>query len=180
MAAKRLQFTDLSARHIGVTEGPSRSYSEAARVCLDRHHKSPVEFWLRDNSKEEVASALWVMADDRTRNAWANRDDATEAGAYGLALAAIEVMRGLVAVGRAETRTGADYYLGEPSSTMEDLEASVRLELSGTDAGTESIIRGRSREKLEQAKRGNSNLPAIASVVGFAVLQIVSADMNKS
>jgi len=106
---KSLRFSDLSARHFGVSEGISHSYSEAASVCLDRHRKSPVEFRLRDNNRDEVASALWV-ADDRTRNAWANRDDATEAGAYELALGAIEVMRGLVAVRRAETRTGADYF----------------------------------------------------------------------
>jgi hypothetical protein len=88
-------------------------------------------------------------------------------------------MRGLVAVRRAETRTGADYYLGEPNSTFEDLELSFRLEVSGTDEGSDAVIRGRLREKLDQAKRGNSNLPAIASVVGFAALQIVSADMTK-
>jgi hypothetical protein len=139
-----------------------------------------VEFRLRDNSKDAVANALWVRADGRTINAWANRDDATEAGAYALALAAIEVMRGLVAVRRAETRTGADYYLGDPSITFEDLEASFRLEVSGTDEGGESIIRGRLREKLDQAKRGHSNLPAIASIVGFSVLQIVSADLSES
>jgi hypothetical protein len=124
VVAKSLRFSDLSTRHIGVSDGVSDSYSEAARVCLDRHHKSPVEFRLRDNSKDAVANALWVRADGRTINAWANRDDATEAGAYALALAAIEVMRGLVAVRRAETRTGADYYLGDPSITFEDLEAS--------------------------------------------------------
>jgi hypothetical protein len=177
---KSLRFSDLSARHLGVSDGISNNYSEAARVCLDRHHKSPMEFRLRDNGKDKVASARWVMADDRTRNAWANKDDATEAGAYALALAAIEVLRGLVAVGRAETRTGADYYLCEPNSTLEDLEASFRLEVSGTDEGSDSIIRSRLREKLDQAKRGNSNLPAIASVVGFAALQIVSADLSES
>ena len=86
-------------------------------------------------------------------------------------------MRGLVAVRRAETRTGADYYVGEPEAGLEDLEASFRLEISGTDEGNESCIISRLREKLTQASKGNSNLPAIASVVGFAALRIVSADL---
>jgi len=127
----------------------------------------------------DKASAQWNAADERTRRAWANSDDATEAGAYGLALAAVEMMRGLVAVRRAETRTGADYYLGAPGAVMDDLEASVRLEVSGTDNGGEAVINGRLRQKLEQASKGRSNLPAIASVVGIGALQIVSADVEK-
>jgi len=174
-----LQFSDLNARHAGVSAGVANSYAEAVRVCLDRHHTSPVEFKLQDNDREEAATAEWAGTDERTKGAWANKDDATEAGAYGLALAAVEEMRGLVAVRRAETKTGADYYLGQPGSTLEDLEASIRLEVSGTDEGGKSVIGGRLRQKLEQAKKGKSNLPAIASVVGFSALHIVSADVEE-
>ena len=153
------------------------NYREAACICLDRHHASPMEFLLTDNDRDEHVSAEWVMPDERTKHAWANKDDATRDGAYALSLSAVEVMRGLVAVRRAETRTGADYYLGDPTRLWEGFEASFRLEVSGTDEGGEAVIRGRLREKLEQARKGNSNLPAIASVVGFAALRIVSADL---
>jgi hypothetical protein len=178
MMAQPLSFSDLNDRHPGISEGIALNYSEAVRVCLDRHHTSPTEFSLRDNRRDDHASVEWILADERTRNAWANRDDATRDGAYGLSLAAIEAMRGLVAVRRAETRTGANYYLGEPGDQLDDIEASVRLEVSGTDEGGETAIISRLREKLVQASKGNSNLPAIASVVGFAVLRIVSADLR--
>lgn len=147
-------------------------------MCLDRHHTPPATFELRDNVEDEAVEAHWVGPDDRTRRAWANADDATEAGAYAIALAALEVMRGLVAVRRAETRTGSDYYMGQLNSTLEDLEVSFRLEVSGTDAGGSSVINSRLRQKLEQARKGKSNLPAIASVVGFAALRVVSADVQ--
>jgi hypothetical protein len=124
IAERVLQFADLSKRHVGVSDGISASYAEAVRVCLDRHHVSPAKFEMRNNSTKDVATAQWSKVDLRISNAWANRDDATEAGAYGLALAAIEIMRGLVAVRRAETRTGADYYLGPVGSSMDDLETS--------------------------------------------------------
>jgi hypothetical protein len=179
MPSTKLSFEDLSARHPGVSQGLSSSYAEAVRVCLDKHHTSSAEFQLKDNGRVERASAEWKRADSRTKRAWANDDDATRDGAYGLALAAVEIMRGLVAVRRAETRTGADYYLGAPGAMLDDLEASIRLEVSGTDDGGESVINGRLREKLEQASRGRSNLPAMASVVGLRVLQIVSADVEK-
>jgi hypothetical protein len=61
---------------------------------------------------------------------------------------------------------------------MEDLEASVRLEVSGTDEGNLSTIRSRLRQKMEQAGRVESNLPALATVVGFAALRIESADVQ--
>lgn len=70
-----------------------------------------------------------------------------------------------MALSRAETRTGADYYVGQPGSF--DLEAAYRLEVSGIDAGDPTQARSRLREKLNQAAEGNSSLPAFASVVGF-------------
>jgi len=178
MVAKWLSFITLSERHPGISEGVALSYAEAVRVCLDRHHRSPVDVLINDSGGVEKATAEWPLADDRIKKAWANKDDATRDGAYGLSLAAIEAIRGLVAVRRAETRTGADYYLGESGSKADDLEANFRLEVSGTDEGGETIILGRLRQKLEQARKGNSNLPAIASVVGFAALRIFSADLD--
>lgn len=100
----------------------------------------------------------------------------TEMGAYALALAAMEHTRGLVAVSRAETRTGADYYLDVPDAEVVDLETSVRLEVSGTDTGDEKVVSARLAQKLKQATAGASNLPAIACVVGFAALSIAAAD----
>ena len=47
------------------------------------------------------AQVTWDTADARMLRAWANEDDTTEAGAYGCALAAIELSEGLVAMRRA-------------------------------------------------------------------------------
>lgn len=178
MTNQKLQFSNLDARHPGVTRGLGACYDEAARVCLDRHHTPPKTIKIEDGGIEHPSEAEWSGADRRTRDAWANVIDATENGAYCLALAAIELTRGLVAVGRAETGTGADYYLGKPGETLEDLESSFRLEVSGTDLGSDAEMRSRMRAKKEQAMNGKSNLPAIASVVGFAALKIVSANVE--
>lgn len=112
-----LPFHKLSERHPGVTTAVGDGYNEAARVCLDRHHVSPIAFIIQrqTNSAPEVweVIAVWQETNQRERNAWANVTDATEAGAYGFALAAVE-LEGLVAVRRAETGTGADYYISKP------------------------------------------------------------------
>jgi hypothetical protein len=101
------------------------------------------------------------------RNAWANNIDATESGAYGVSLAAVEAERKLVAVRRAETLTGADWYVAPEGTTPDDLENCLRLEVSGVDSGGQSVVETRLKQKIEQARKGKSNLPAIASVVGF-------------
>jgi hypothetical protein len=104
MSEKELRFLTLAERHIGLTTAVADNFAEAACVCLDRHHQSPTQFILSDNAAIAAAAAIWNAADQRARNSWANKDDATRDGAYGLALAAVEEMRGLVAVHRAETR----------------------------------------------------------------------------
>ncbi len=169
----QLPLHDMADRHPGLTPPLAESYLQAARVCLDRHHSSPTEFSIRDGESGMSAIAVWESADDRTRGAWANEIDTTEAGAYACALAAVEVSEGLVAIRRADNRTGADYYIAPPGQKLEDLEGCLRLEVSGTDTGTSATIMRRLREKLEQAGRGKSNLPAMAGVVGFEACLIV-------
>lgn len=169
-----LPFQNLAERHRGLTQAISDSYAEAARVCLDRHYVSPVDFEVIDqNVGRTVLVAEWSATDDRTRNAWNNDIDTTEAGAYACALAAIEVAHGLFAVKRAETLTGADYYVAPEDTESDDFENHLRLEVSGLDKGGDSSVRQRLREKAEQASAGRSNLPAIAGVVGFRAKMIL-------
>jgi hypothetical protein len=164
----KLPFYDLAARHPGVTNPIGDSYTEAALVCMDRHHLSPIDFTIKNNALIMIASAEWEKPTNREKAAWANEIDTTEAGAYACALAAIEILNGQVAIRRAETKSGADYYIAPISnSSMDDLENCFRLEVSGVDKGEESIVKHRLRMKIQQASVGASNLPAIAAVVGF-------------
>lgn len=161
-----LPIHNLSQRHFGLTDAIGNNYTEAARVCLDRHHSSPVGFVIENTGQRLEVNTEWQQTDNRTKGAWANETDATEAGAYACVLAAVEIANGMVAVHRAETKTGADYYISNPDN-IADLENCLRLEVSGVDKGDESIITQRLKEKIKQAASGASNLPAIAGVVGF-------------
>lgn len=162
-----LPIEAMAERHPGLSEPIAAGYLEAARVCLDRHHSPPRDFVI-DNSPGRISVAVvWEIATARVRAAWANEIDATEAAAYCCALAAVELVMGLVAIRRADTLSGADYYVAVPNTAATDLETCLRLEVSGTDAGTPGSINRRLREKINQARAGNSNLPALAAVVGF-------------
>lgn len=167
----------MDQRHRGLTAAVAESYGEAAAVCLSRHHQPPVQVTLSDNGAESLASVDWAVPDARMQDAWANTRDTTEAGAYCCVLAGVEELRGLTAVRRAETGTGADYYVGASGAGAEDLEDCLRLEVSGLDAGDHREVRARLQEKVQQARDGNSSLPAVAGVVGFAACLLMIRDV---
>ena len=167
-----LQLNKLENRHVGLTEAIAECFCEAAFVCLDRNHTPPQDFDLSGDDFEKKAMVDWIPPDERCRRAWANKDDATRDGAYACALAATELCLGLYAVRRAETLTGADYYVGPDPNSAEDLESCFRLEVSGTDMDSYEVRR-RLKNKVRQAAVGKSNLPAMAAVVGFKVKKIL-------
>ena len=163
----KLRLESLHERHVGLTPSLSETFFEAASVCLNRHHDSPVEFGVSRNGSGSTRLVEFQKPSTRVLNAWANDIDTTENGAYCVCLAAVEVEEQLVAVKRAETLSGADWYVAPVGTTPDDLERCLRLEVSGLDAGARSAVEARLRQKVDQARRGASNLPAIASVVGF-------------
>jgi hypothetical protein len=130
-------------------------------------------------SNEMLALVQWEATDERTRGALANRDDATRDGGYGCIIASVELSEGLYAVKRAETKTGADYYVAPAGKTIEDLEDCWRLEVSGLDKGNHAAVARRLREKVQQTKDGASNLPAIAGVIGFEILRVLIEYVNQ-
>ena len=173
MTTSPLNIENMASRHPGLTEALAACYSEAARVCLDRHHRPPIDFAIQDGTETIAVIIAWEPTNDRERRAWANEIDTTEAGAYGCALAAVERVLGLVAIARAETLTGADYYIGLSGSDSGDLEGCFRLEVSGINRGIRAAISQRLREKVNQAASGKSSLAAIATVVGFSAQLIM-------
>lgn len=169
----KLQLESLHERHIGLTPALGDTFFEAASVCLSRHHDSPVEMEIASDVGKSTRLVDFQKPDVRLLNAWANHIDTTESGAYGVCLAAVETEEQLVAVRRAETLTGADWYVAPIGTEPNDLERCFRLEISGVDAGGRSVIETRLQRKVDQARRGASNLPAIASVVGFKTKAIM-------
>jgi hypothetical protein len=135
-------------------------------------------FSIEDEGRAIGADVSWEPADTTCQAAHANQTDATCWGAYCCALASTEAVRGLVAVRRAENGTGADYYLDVPETKSADLEHAIRLEVSGIDEGTAQQIRTRLLQKASQARRGNSNLPALAAVVGFKATKIAICNVS--
>lgn len=176
----RLDFDSLDVNHAGLTAAIAQTFREAASICLARHHTAPVEFVLEEqNPATQTSLALtWPPPDGRLERAWANSNVATEAAACALGIAAVFFSRGLHVVARAETGSGADYFLAPAGRDPDDLEECVRLELSGVDAGAAQLVRYRVTEKLSQVSKGNVDTPAIAAVTGFRSQLIILADLR--
>ena len=134
---------------------------------------------IKHGASDATKDLRFTVPDQRTKNAHANEIDATEAGAYGVSLAAIDEVSGLVAVRRTETLTGADWYVAPHGSTFDDLEDCLRLEVSGVSGGNSTDVQRRLREKIAQTERGQSNLPAIAAVVGFKALEVAISRLEE-
>ena len=176
-----LPIHQMDQRHAGLTKAIAEHQTEGARVCLDRHHESPTSFLIEDSKRVVASVVYWTPTDERTQRAWGNEKYATEHGAYACALAAVELACGLISVSRAETGTGVDFYMAPPDTSVNDLENHIRLEVSGVGRGDGAAVAKRLADKLKQAKKGTSNLPAIAGgVVGFPTRQIRLAPLEKS
>lgn len=175
--ASRLSLEEMHLRHYALTQPIAGGYQEAASVCLQRHHQSPIDIALSDNGSTTAAEVAWDAPTAHMNAAWANVIDTTEAGAYGCVIASVELLRNLFAVRRAETGTGADYYIGPQSAGVEDLEDCLRLEVSGVSDGNHRDVERRLLEKVSQAQRGNSSLPAVAGVIGFAARLVMLKDV---
>jgi hypothetical protein len=150
MSESSLILQHMEERHPGLTPGLAACYWEAACVCLDRPHHSPLDFAIQNGPEVTSVILEWDAPDERLRRAWANEIDTTEAGAYACALAAVEHTLGLVALGRAETLTGADYHVGLPDNQLDDLERCFRLEVSGVNQGTRTTVASRLRKKSDK------------------------------
>ncbi len=171
------ELSELHVRHPGLTIHICRAYAEAAGVCLARHHTSPVEMSLTGPFSPCRRQVSWPDPTRRAIRAWGNRDDATRDGAYSLSLAAVEAEYGLTAIARADTRTGADFYVA-PHGEHEDLENAYRLEVSGLDRTGESRLQSRLRRKITQVAEGDGSGPSLVVVVGFSAGRIAMAEVE--
>lgn len=170
-----LPIHEMQERHRGLSDAAATFLVEALRVCLDRHHTPPTDFIIFTNGDTSSVTVAWESTDNTMRASHGNELDATRDGAYACALAAVELSQRLVAVTRAEHRSGADFYVA-PAANTDNPQTWIRLEVSGTDRGDPTTIRNRLNEKLEQLRTGNVDTPGIACVVGFRAQLIQIAE----
>jgi hypothetical protein len=139
--------------------------ADAAAVCLaDQGHGSVVA--LRVSGEFQVSYLLHRLeVTDRMRASY-DTDEATEFGACGIAILVMRDLTGFT-VQRAFKGGGFDYWLGVADEAR-PFQNLARLEVSGIRRGNRRQIAARMREKLQQVRPADGELPAYAVVVEFS------------
>jgi hypothetical protein len=169
---------DFHLRHPGVSPGRGASYEEAARVCFDqRYGRSPIQLAIERGPARTHAWVAWTHADDQLNVAWRNAEEITEHAAYGVALAVLETLYGMIAVRGTEVKTGADFYVARREASRANMEKWLRLEVAGVGLGNYRALHRQLRKKVRQLRHGRSNLPGLVCVVGFESKWVLIEDV---
>jgi hypothetical protein len=152
---------DATAPWGSISPGMRDGLVEAARVMLDRFHPAART---RGSWTSEVGTAAtevhWSTPTEVMRSTHANMKDATEDGAYTLAVLAAHHL-GLRVLGRAPQGSGADWFVQDPGRPTE----LMKLEVSGIATG--GSPGSRLSQKLEQGMGGNIVADGLAVVFRF-------------
>lgn len=162
---------DLERLHELCTLSPGllAGWIEAAAVMLDKFHPvppPPTTLTVHDDGDVSTFSLAWPQPSPTMMASHANEKDATEQGAYGIAVAAVH-QRGYRVRRRTHQGSGADLLMvrhGEPDTDF------VKLEVSGIARG--ATLSGRLGVKAEQVAGGDLRRPGVAVVVGFEAAAI--------
>jgi len=111
----------------------------------------------------------WSDAIQDDESTWADSQEATEYGGYGVAIVVALPLTGTDRVERSAKGTGIDYWMGGVTEGRGIFQHTARLEVSAILRGDDSKIRIRLNEKLIQTERSeHTGLPAYVVIVEFS------------
>lgn len=155
----------------GLTEYFGGCLAEAATVCLEeRNHQRGVVLTAYGDLTG-LFPLIWEPLTDRADRCYRDEEEATEHGAYGIAVLLILAVTDLTIVERSVKGTGFDFWLGKPDDGPL-FQKKARLEVSGIRSSDEAGVRRRLSRKVEQTKRSDTtSLTAYIIVVEFGTPQ---------
>lgn len=166
--ASTLDLMDLAKERPRLTVARGVGFAEAAAVCLETNQHRPGVIMPVDGTAQDEFEVRWQSVEEAARSSWADLQEATEHGAYGVALLLVERLLGLTVVERSFKHTGFDYWLAPLASGGFLFQNRTKLEVSGIAEG-ESTIAERIRRKQAQVAKfdPNGTVPAYVAVIDF-------------
>ena len=182
-----LDLNDLGAgQNPGITAAIGNALAEAGAVCLATNHHLPgVPLVVRGRADRRYR-LVWPLPPAQAVLGWNDPAEAVEEGAAGIAVLLANREIGYMVLARSWKGTGFDYLLGDAEArNISEGERAVRsewskvlgdtalvprsrLEVSGILNGSDSQVRARAREKLDQISRSDHwAIPAFVIVVEF-------------
>jgi hypothetical protein len=140
--------------------------AQAAAVCLDHQtHKSHVRLVV-DGAFTATFSLWWSEGiTEAKRRFWNDLEEATQQGAYAVAILLVRALTGYTVIERSRKGTGFDWWLGTEDNLF---QGKARLEVSGILRGTTRRINSRIKARMGQTRQSdNLALTAYVVVVEF-------------
>lgn len=148
--------------------------TEAASVMLWKFYSpnTKADGTWRHCTQEQPVQLQWENPERDLLAAHSNELDATEDGAYAIAMA-IANQLGFKIVARAHHGSGADWILARNGEPVNDY---YKLEVSGMARMSAESPEHRLKEKLEQIQRGDYDRPGLAVVTRFEDACVLSGE----
>jgi len=139
--------------------------ANAAAVCLDKNrHTSGVELEVSGQYRRRI-EVCWDGPSDQVRRSYADLQEATEFGAAGVAIAALNNFAGWVVMQRSRKGKGFDYWISkknEPGGPL--FQGCAPLEVSGILTGDDTDLQRRVQIKKNQISAAKTRQGKVAVV----------------
>jgi hypothetical protein len=164
------QKLDLEKLCVGLSPGLSARagamMAEAAGVCLDDQGHAPGCLLTVEGCCECNLTLSFCSVDATRRATWNDQEEATEQGAYGVALLLLHEIEGQTVITRSRKGTGFDYWVGKEDGAL--FQQKARLEVSGIRHGGSANIEQRVRQKTRQAGPGRGGIQTYVAIVEYS------------
>src|SRR5579864_6085092 len=139
--------------------------ANAAAVCLDcNKHASGVRLTVSGEYRRQI-EVCWDGPTEQVRRSYADLQEATELGAAGVAIAALNRFAGFVVMQRSRKGTGFDYWISRKDVASGPLfQNCAPLEVSGILNGDDAELQRRVRIKKDQISVANTRDGKVAVV----------------
>jgi len=164
---KQISVLPIDLRTSNVTDAYAMVLGEAAAVCLEEnHHNSGVLLEVEGLSRETFV-LKWEQLGAAHAHTYSDLQDATELGAYGIALLVVREITGDIVVERSAKGGGFDWWIGNLDPSGLPFQGKRRLEVSGILKDGGGALESRLRQKRRQTDPSDSLAPAIIAIVEF-------------
>jgi len=122
-----------------------------------------------DGDSSDAFCLTWDQLSEKHHLTCADIQEATEFGAYGVAILLVRETKGKSVVQRAAKGPGFDFWVGDEEDQELPFQGLTRLEVSGILKGDDTSIRARVNQKKKQVIPSDGGSPAIIAVVDFGI-----------
>ena len=135
-----LNFASLTKGDVGISAAYGSFLAEAASYCLHlKKHANPVRLGLSGDYRSS-GTLQWQSVAQSHLKTYGDVQEATEYGAYGIAIVVALYLTGMTGVERSAKGTGIDFWLRADDAGQNFFQHAARLEVSGILEGDESRI----------------------------------------